>query len=303
MEELDESTAHTSTETPEHATQADEIATHHTANAQSLQATTQDSSPVRGTGVSEQLSPEEAISSPEQENLPVRYSERLRARGRTGLYTTLFSKLEESDPKLVEFLESYMPDQHTHKLEVSDLYTTHAVIATSILQGRASRQPTQVPSMNQKDLPKAPTKWRDLDKHQYGAHFKEDAELELRKLESKSCWRVIPEEEIPPGTKPIPLKWVFTYKVDLHGTLIRCKSRIVARGDLQNEESIFSTYAATLAAQVFRIMMAIAAKNNLEVKQYDVVNAFPNAKRDLRSSPVVCLLAGWVQTGWKSGLR
>jgi hypothetical protein len=35
-----------------------------------------------------------------------------------------------------------------------------------------------------------------------------------------------------------------------------------------------SIYAATLAARSFRTFMAIAARFDLELKQYDVVNAF-----------------------------
>jgi hypothetical protein len=37
------------------------------------------------------------------------------------------------------------------------------------------------------------------------------------------------------------------------------------------------TYAATLAIRIFRALMAIAAYFNIEVRQYDAVNAFTNA--------------------------
>ena len=40
-----------------------------------------------------------------------------------------------------------------------------------------------------------------------------------------------------------------------------------------------STYAATLASRSFRIGVAIAAYFDLEIKQFDVVNAFINAVR------------------------
>ena len=99
-------------------------------------------------------------------------------------------------------------------------------------------------------------------------------------------------------TTPIPLKWVFTYKVNSAGQLVRTKSRIVARGDLQEDATIFSTYASTLAARSFRVAMALAAQFDLEVKQYDVVNAFVNAERDERSAPVYCYLPdGFKQPG------
>jgi hypothetical protein len=49
-------------------------------------------------------------------------------------------------------------------------------------------------------------------------------------------------------------------------------------------------YAATLAARSFRMAIAIAAYFDLEVKQYDVINAFINAQRDLESALVICHL-------------
>jgi len=62
------------------------------------------------------------------------------------------------------------------------------------------------------------------------------------------------------------------------------------RGDLQEDDTILSTYAATLAARSFRIAIAIAAHFDLEMKQYDVVNAFINAVRKSKGPPVICQL-------------
>ena len=73
------------------------------------------------------------------------------------------------------------------------------------------------------------------------------------------------------------MKWVFIYKLDKTESLIKCKARICARGDLQ-EANLESTYAATLAARAFRIAMAVAARFDLEVCQLDIVNAFLNGK-------------------------
>ncbi len=51
-----------------------------------------------------------------------------------------------------------------------------------------------------------------------------------------------------------------------------------------------STYAATLAAKSFRAVMAIAARFDLEIKQFDVINAFINAERDPSGEQVLCQL-------------
>jgi hypothetical protein len=58
--------------------------------------------------------------------------------------------------------------------------------------------------------------------------------------------------------------WVFTYKYDQDGYLLKHKARLVARGDLQyNSED---TYAATLAAQTFRALIGIATAFDLEIQ-------------------------------------
>jgi len=70
--------------------------------------------------------------------------------------------------------------------------------------------------------------------------------------------------------------WVYTYKFNQDGTLKNCKAGLVVRGD-QQKPTAQETYATTLAARSFRTMMAIAARFDLELVQYDAVNAFVNA--------------------------
>jgi hypothetical protein len=83
----------------------------------------------------------------------------------------------------------------------------------------------------------------------------------------------------------LPLLWVFKYKLDSEGFLTKYKARICVRGDLQTTTD--NTYAATLAIRIFRALMAIAAYFNMEVRQYDAVNAFTNAQL---ATPVYCHL-------------
>lgn len=57
---------------------------------------------------------------------------------------------------------------------------------------------------------------------------------------------------------------------------MRDKARLCARGDLQSTP--YDTYAATVAACVFRFCCALAAAFDLEMEQFDVVYAFRNAE-------------------------
>jgi hypothetical protein len=52
------------------------------------------------------------------------------------------------------------------------------------------------------------------------------------------------------------------------------------RGDSQRHISLEDTYAATLASQSFCMLIAIAAKYYLKLKQYDVTNDFVYAAID-----------------------
>ena len=80
------------------------------------------------------------------------------------------------------------------------------------------------------------------------------------------------------GVEILPLRWVFSYKFNEDGYLYKFKARLVVRGDLQQNWD--DTYAATLAARIFRFLMAITAAFGLRAFQYDVRNAFLNAPLD-----------------------
>jgi hypothetical protein len=54
----------------------------------------------------------------------------------------------------------------------------------------------------------------------------------------------------------------------------------VVRGDQQKKTAIGDTYAATLAVRSFRTFISLAARFDLELWQYDAVNAFVNADID-----------------------
>jgi hypothetical protein len=68
---------------------------------------------------------------------------------------------------------------------------------------------------------------------------------------------------------------VFKYKFDTDGYLIKFKARLCVRGDLQSTEQ--DIYAATLAVRIFRALVALTAAFDLEMWQYDAVNAFINS--------------------------
>ena len=75
----------------------------------------------------------------------------------------------------------------------------------------------------------------------------------------------------------IGTKWIFKNKSDVHGTVIRNKSRLVAQGYTQVEGVDFDeTFAPVARLESIRILLAIASHLNFKVYQMDVKSAFLN---------------------------
>jgi hypothetical protein len=127
------------------------------------------------------------------------------------------------------------------------------------------------------ELPDAPRVWQDLINHAHADGFRCAAKKELDELNRRNTWKIIDRWSIDRTIKPLPLKWVFTYKFDKDGYLDRYKARICVRGDLQPPTEK-DKYAATLAARIFRALIAIMARFGLKAVQLDAVNAFINAR-------------------------
>jgi Reverse transcriptase (RNA-dependent DNA polymerase) len=126
------------------------------------------------------------------------------------------------------------------------------------------------------NLAEPPKNWRELKKHPQKDGFAEAADREIRELLEKKTFEYVNR---PKGEQIIPLKRVFTHKLDTDGYLVKYKARLCVRGDKQRL-TLQDTYAATLAAKVFRTMMALATVFDLETHQYDVQNAFPHCDLD-----------------------
>ena len=135
--------------------------------------------------------------------------------------------------------------------------------------------------LHRRDLPPPPKRHADLAEHALG-HLFEQAELDhLKSHEDMNSWLEIrARDPRVKGQKVLDCKWVYVYKFDKHSRFQKVKSRLVVRGDQQAKNLTENTYAATLAGRSFRTLMAISARFDLELLQYDAVNAFVNAKLD-----------------------
>lgn len=134
-------------------------------------------------------------------------------------------------------------------------------------------------NLHRRDMPSLPRSHRDLAGHPMGSLFDTAEKEHLRSHQEMQSWTEVPKGDVRARGKHIfDCMWVYVYKFDKHGRFQKCKARLVVRGDQQSKSIHEETYAATLAGRSFRTLMAIAARFDLEMIQYDAVNAFVNAK-------------------------
>ena len=150
--------------------------------------------------------------------------------------------------------------------------------------------------IHRSELPPPPTSFQNLSEHALGERFREAQQAHLQSHISMGTWTEVIE---PQGVTILDNMWVYVYKLDKHGYLVKCKARIVIRGD-QEPHTGEGAYAATLAGRAFRTMCAVITKYDLETGQFDAVNAFAHTDINgtvymrmptgFRKKGIVCLL-------------
>ena len=76
----------------------------------------------------------------------------------------------------------------------------------------------------------------------------------------------------------IDAKWVYTWKNDEHGWVVKAKSRLVACGFKQREGIDFSkTFPPTVSSSCVHLLSAITCECDLDLCHFDVDQAFVQA--------------------------
>jgi hypothetical protein len=86
------------------------------------------------------------------------------------------------------------------------------------------------------------THWRAILRHFHDKEFRKIAQIEFDAINDRDTWEIMNKSE---NQKIISLKWVFIYKNDSNDYLIKYKTRIMMKDDLQNVDSQ-NVYAITL---------------------------------------------------------
>ena len=118
-------------------------------------------------------------------------------------------------------------------------------------------------------------------------------EAEMQSIEENKTWSLV---DLPPGHKPIGLKWVFKVKRDEHSAIVKHKAPLVAKGYVQRPGIDFTEVFAPVARlESVRVLLAVAAHEGWEVHHMDVKSTFLNG--ELQEEVYVAQPAGFVFEG------
>jgi hypothetical protein len=79
------------------------------------------------------------------------------------------------------------------------------------------------------------------------------------------------------GRNIVDCKWTYKLKFHADGTFSRYKARLVAKGYSQRPGiDFFETYFPVVCVDSIRIILSIAAVDNLDIRQFDIATAFLN---------------------------
>ena len=124
------------------------------------------------------------------------------------------------------------------------------------------------------DLNQPPRSRREIEIRLDKTVWTEAMQAEVDNLESHGTYRVAP---LPIGRRAIRPKWVFIWKRDKDGNPIKAKARLVIMGCEQEEGVDYgATFAPTVKISTVRLVLAEAAREDLELNVWDVVGAFLN---------------------------
>ena len=123
-----------------------------------------------------------------------------------------------------------------------------------------------------------PQSYRDACASPNIDYWQKAMEKELADLAHQKTWNLV---ELPPGAHLLRGRWVYKTKIDKNGNIEKYKARWVVKGFLQKYGIDYvETFSNTVKPMAYKTLFALAAYRDLEIQQWDVKSAFPNAPLD-----------------------
>lgn len=120
-----------------------------------------------------------------------------------------------------------------------------------------------------------PVSYEDAISREDAHLWKKAMDEEMLSLTKNQAWEL---EELPKDRSAVSCKWVFKSKLKPDGIIERYKARLVARGFHQTKGvDYFETFSPVVRYESVRTVLAMAAKFDMEIVQFDIKTAFLNS--------------------------
>lgn len=122
-------------------------------------------------------------------------------------------------------------------------------------------------------VPTDPTTYSQAMNGPWASEWKQAMQIEFDSLMANNTFG--PPVMLPRGRKALGCKWVYKVKLNGEGQVDKFKARLVAQGFTQVKSIDYNEVFAPVArASTIRVILAIAAQLDLELRQYDVASAY-----------------------------
>lgn len=130
-----------------------------------------------------------------------------------------------------------------------------------------------------KMAPSIPRNFAEARRSPQAAEWMKAMEAEVEALQEHGVYEPVPRP--PADVHVLPNMWVYTAKFDALGQFQKFKARLVAQGQHQVQGRDFEdSYAPVATLTAVRVLLAVAAKQRLHLRQVDVSNAYLHGRLD-----------------------
>lgn len=124
------------------------------------------------------------------------------------------------------------------------------------------------------NLPKDPVTYKQALESPNKELWNKAMMSEINSLNENKTWDLV---NLPDGRKALPCKWIYKLKTNPDGSIDKFKARLVLKGYSQQKGIDYDkTFSPVARLTTIRAIIAIAAKENLNLRQFDVATAFLN---------------------------
>lgn len=183
-------------------------------------------------------------------------------------HRNLAKKLEEALSVIDDYLYNCIEELEFELLQANRARSDPIIFNWE--EAAPSAEPTE--KINISDAPPVPQTVREMLASRYRHYF---LRAMLKEMEALRARQVFEETLLPEGRKAIKSKWVFDYKTDPVGFILRFKARLVAVGCAQVKNQDYTeTHSPVVKHKSVRIMLALSMVLGLHIGQIDIATAY-----------------------------